>query len=146
MQSNPTRTQTIKSFLTQFAPEQSKDLAALYTPEMECQVNVAKGDGEAVQGEFKGKLWTGFSDGIQTWKNFRIPYGANRKPHYEDKAMSFDLVKHVESIGLTGWNWVKRVSLWVAFDFDAIAGHKVGLTGAELDAVKESAMKLSWVR
>lgn len=75
---NPTRTQAIKEFLTKLSPEQSKDLAALYSSEMECQVNVAKDDGEAVQGEYNGKIWKGWSDGAQTWKNFAF-HTAQRK-------------------------------------------------------------------
>ncbi len=141
----PSRTRTSKDFLAHFAPEQSKDLATLYTPEMECQVNVAQGNGEPVEGDFNGRKWKGWPDGLQTWKGVRIPYGAKDNPNFDDKPMSFDLVKHVESIGMTGWNWVKRASLWVAFDFDAIVGHKVGLSDAELDAVKVSTMSLPWV-
>jgi len=115
-----TRSESIKLFLDAMAPP---ELAALYHLGMECQVNVAQDGGERTDGEFKGRKWHGWTDGMTTWKTFRIPYKADTNPEYLDKAIRFDLAAHAEGIGLTGWDWQRKVSRWVAYDFDAIMGH-----------------------
>jgi hypothetical protein len=125
------------------------DLAGLYNPNMEVQVNVGQDGGEPVDGEFNGRRWTGWTDGFQTWKPFRIPWRAHTEPHYDDSPMNFDLGTHAEGIGLTGWDWQNRVSRWVGFDFDGIAGHAEGhrgkLTDEELAEVKKKATEIPWV-
>ena len=142
----PTKTEAIKRFLTaKTVPE----LATLYNINMECQVNVVQGCGERVSGEYKGRDWVGWSDGLQTWKAFRIPWKANTEPEYIDSEMKFDLVTHVDGIGMTGWDWKNKVSKWVAFDFDAMVGHSEHhtkkLTPVEMSDVKETALKIPWV-
>jgi len=139
-----TRTEAIKNFLT---AKTHSDLANLYSFDMECQVNVARDNGERISGEFRGRQWHGWSDGIQDWKSFRIPYNANKNPEYQDKKMTYDLANHAEGIGMTGWDWKNQLSKWVAFDFDAIAGHKSasGLTDIELQAVQKAACNIKWV-
>lgn len=141
-----TKTEAIKNFLTATAPP---DLAKLYSFEMECQVNVSPDKGERITGEYKGHNWHGWTDGDQTWKNFRIPLHASGTPEYTDTAMKFDLEAHAEGIGMTGWNWVKRKSVYVAFDFDAITGHsekhEQKLTDSQLREVQETACKIPWV-
>ncbi len=123
------------------------DLASMYTSELECQVNVARDGGKRVENDFKGKQWHGWSDGTQTWKSFRIPYNANSEPEYTDRPITFDFDAHVEGIGMTGWNWVKRESRWVAFDFDAVAGHSSKHTkvAGDLSKVVEAASAIPWV-
>jgi len=142
----PTRTEAIKRFLT---AKTHADLAGLYSHDMECQVNVAQDDGERVEGDYQGRQWHGWSNGLETWKSFRIPYKANSKPEYTDKEMSFDLVNHSEGIGMTGWNWKLGVSKWVAFDFDAITGHSdkhaSKLTPNELEEIKNVTMAVDWI-
>jgi hypothetical protein len=101
-----TRREAIANFLL---AKTHKDLAELYTPQMEVQCNVAQGTGERVDGEYMGKSWSGWTDGTITWKSFRIPFNANTKPTYEDQRMSFDLVKYAEGIGMTGWDFVDKV-------------------------------------
>jgi hypothetical protein len=121
----------------------------MYNHDMECQVNVAQDGGERVDGEFKGRRWQAWSDGMQTWKSFRIPYNANTDPKYEDRPISFDLEMHAEGIGMTGWNWADRQSAWVGYDFDAIIGHserhEKKLTDVELAAVQKAVWDLDWV-
>lgn len=142
----PTRTEAVKRFLTAKTHE---DLAILYNKSMEVQVNVAQDGGERVTKDFKGRKWQGYTDGVQTWKAFRIPYKANSDPEYTDVKMSFDLSAHVEGIGMTGWDWEARVSRWVAYDFDALIGHSekhlAKLTNEELNAVRQAAMEIPWV-
>lgn len=142
----PTRTEAIKNLLTAFTHD---DLAALYDHDMECQVNVAQDDGEPVDGEYMGRKWQGYSDGLTTWKSFRIPYHANSEPEYDDKKMTFDLAAHADAIGMTGWNWVERVSKWVAYDFDAIMGHSDAhqqkLSQAELSKIVDVVKEIPWV-
>lgn len=141
-----TKTAAIGAFLRQFTVP---DLAELYSPEMEVQVVVAPGKGERIDGEYKGVRWQGYTDGGQTWKAFRIPLKADTVPEYNDTPMKFDLSAHAEGIGMTGWNWVKRESRHVAFDFDVITGHSDKHTKTvnreELDRVREVASTIPWV-
>jgi len=140
------KTEAVKHFLTH---KTLPDLAALYTPEMEVQVNVEQGNGERIGGEYEGKSWTGWSDGLTTWKAFRIPWNAYSEPNYTDSELRFDLSEHAVGIGLTGWNWVRKQSMWVAFDFDAIVGHsekhQKKLTDNELKGVQEAVSDIEWV-
>lgn len=125
------------------------DLFALYTSSMEVQINVAKDQGTAVEGDYKGKRWIGYTDGATTWKPFRIPHNANTNPVYEDSEIKFDLFEHVEGIGMTGWNWRERMSYWVAFDFDAMCGHAdthmKKLTAEELAELQKNVANVPWV-
>ena len=140
------KTVAIKNFLT---VRTHADLAGLYNMGMECQVNVAQGDGQRVDGTYKGRQWHGWSDGITTWKSFRIPYNANSKPSFEDHNIKFDLDTHAEGIGMTGWDWQNLKSRWVAYDFDAIVGHSdkhtKTLTNEEMQAVQDAACEIEWV-
>ncbi len=142
----PTRTESIAAFLKAYAPS---DLAALYTYAMECQVNVAQDQGTPIAGEYQGRKYRAYTDGIQTWKPFRIPFNAAVNPTYEDKKMSYNLDEHAEGIGMTGWDWQKRLSRWVAFDFDAITGHKeshrMKVDETNLEQIKEQASQIPWV-
>jgi hypothetical protein len=140
------RSEAIKNLLT---ARTHPDLAALYNPHMEVQVNVSQGTGERVDKDYKGKHYQSYSDGIENWSHFRLPHNAKTEPEDNDHEISFDLSKHVEAIGCTGWDWHNRVSRWVAFDFDAIAGHsdkhKKKLTDAELTRIKDTVSALEWV-
>lgn len=140
------RTQAIKNFLE---ASTHSDLANRYSYSMEAQVNVAQDNGKRIDGEFKGRQWHGWTDDIQTWKSFRIPFHAKSEPEYTDKKMTFDLATHVEGIGMTGWDWENQVSKWVAFDFDAITGHSEKhtkkLSDSEIQEIKEKAKQVEWV-
>jgi hypothetical protein len=142
----PTRSEAIARFLNHAAPP---DLAALYNINMECQVNVAQDGGMRTDGEFKGRKWHGWTDGNTTWKSFRIPFNAKSEASYTDSEIKFELDKHAEGIGMTGWDWQAKVSRWVAFDFDAIVGHsekhEVKFTAEQLDEVKHAASEIPWV-
>lgn len=142
----PTRTEAIRRFLHAYA---RPDLADLYDFARECQVNVAQDGGERIEGEYCGREWQGWTDGLQTWKPFRIPFNAKDNPSYTDSEMRFDLSVHAESIGMTGWDWQNQVSLWVGFDFDALVGHsdqhKRKLTPEQLQEVTKSVMDIPWV-
>jgi hypothetical protein len=141
-----TRTQAISAFLNK---RTYLDLACLYEHDMEVQVNVARDNGDLVVDQYKGKQWRGWTDGLQTWKSFRIPYFANTNPEYEDKEITFDLTQHVEGIGMTGWNWKKRLSMWVAYDFDAMVGHSdkhsKKLTDNELSEVRNTLSAIDYI-
>lgn len=141
-----TRSQAIKNFLK---ARTHSDLADMYNLAMECQVNVAQDNGERIEGEFKGRGWNGWTDGLTTWKPFRIPRNANTEPEYIDTNMSYDLAQHAEGIGMTGWDWQARCSRWVAFDFDAITGHSdkhaSKIPEAEMEKVRVSASEIDWV-
>jgi len=141
-----TRTQSIKNFLIAAT---HKDLADLYNHDMEVQVNVAQDGGERIAGDFHGRKWNGWTDGITTWKSMRIPYKANTEPEYTDLIMKYDLAIHAEGIGMTGWNWAKKISKWIAYDFDAIIGHSDKnpnkLSNDELQRVQDAAAEIPWV-
>lgn len=137
------KTDAIKSFLE---VSTHSDLAALYNFNMEVQVNVAQEDGEVTEGEYKGTLWRGYTDGLLTWKSFRIPYNANTNPEYTDHPIKFPLEKYAEGIGMTGWNWNEQKTHWVAFDYDNIIGHKQsGLSSEELEHIQEAACSIDWI-
>ncbi len=142
----PNRTEAIQRFLM---ASTKPDLAVLYNPNMECQVNVAQDGGERIESEFQGKRWQGWTDGFSTWKPFRIPYNAGSEPTYEDKEIKYDLAEHVEAIGMTGWDWKNRCSRWVAFDFDGIVGHSDKhsrkLDNEQLEAIKKALNNIDWV-
>lgn len=142
----PSRTDAIKAHLTAHT---WPDLAGMYNHDMEVQVNVAQDGGERTEGEYQGKQWLAWTDGLTTWKSFRIPYKANTTPEYTDKPMSFDLSKHVEGIGMTGWDWKNRLSRWFAYDFDAMTGHSdrhsKKLTDSELGDIQAVVRNVPWV-
>ncbi len=138
----PTKIEAISRFLKAYT---HGDLASLYTPQMECQVNVAQDNGERIDGEYMGRKWIGWTDSVTTWKSFRIPYKAMTEPEYEDREISFDLESHVEGIGLTGWDWVDRESKWVAFDIDHILNHASGNTEEEIQETIRVMSELPWI-
>jgi hypothetical protein len=97
----PTKTQAIAAFLNH---KSHPDLAKFYNHDMEVQVNVSQDGGTRTDGEYKGRSWLGWTDGLTTWKPFRIPYGAKSDPTYEDCEIAFDLALHAEGIGMNGWD------------------------------------------
>jgi len=136
------RTDAIKNFLE---ARTHGDLSELYHHDMEVQVNVAQDGGERINGEYRGRKWHGWTDGLTTWKPFRIPYHANTEPEYEDVGINFDLDTHAEAIGMTGWDWKVQKSYWVGFDFDSILGHKDGLKTEELAKIQATTKDIPWV-
>jgi energy-coupling factor transporter ATP-binding protein EcfA2 len=138
------KTQAISQFLKLTG---NKHLTSLYHYGMEVQVNVAQDDGVRIKGTtFNGRPWIGWKSPTsdETWKSFRIPWSAYKEPQYTDTEMKFDLIKHVEGIGLTGWNWVNKTSVWVGFDFDSIVNHTAGLTEEELLVIKQKLYELPY--
>jgi hypothetical protein len=131
------KTEAIKKFLR----HTTCPIAQKYSPEMEVQVNVLKGGGRKVQGEYKGKNWRGWTDGEETWKSFRIPWISTQ---YQDTSIRWNLAKHVEGIGMSGWNWKKKESLWVGYDFDSLS-HKEGLSEEELSELVKKTKNVPWV-
>lgn len=142
-----TKTEAIKNFLT---ARSWPDLAEMYNSGMECQVNVHnKAGGERIHGDWQGKRWFGYGNDHETWKPFRIPWNASTEPKYKDANISWDFETHVDSIGMTGWDWENKCSRWVAFDFDSVIGHSdshtKNLTQIELAAIQERATTLPYV-
>jgi hypothetical protein len=145
-----TKTEAIRDFLLNRAAalgNVNEVYARRYTNEHEVQVNVIK-SGEVVHGVTTvGKTWTGYRDPVsgQTYKHFRIPWGANSDPKYTDGNLNFSLDQFAEAIGCTGWNWVNRSSDWFGFDFDSIVGHKAGLSDDDLKLAYEAIRSLKYV-
>lgn len=137
------KSEAIKEFLLSTG---NWHLTQLYNLEMEVQVNAAKDNGKVVRGEWLGKRWRGWTDGKTTWKSFRIPFSPDVNPNYTDRELKFSLKDHAEAIGMTGWNWAKRESHWVGFDFDSIVNHeKAGLEEHELNHIREVTSAVPWV-
>lgn len=142
------KSDAIKNFLNMFT---KLELAQLYDKGMEVQVNVGQTGGTPISGEFEGHRWRGWQnpDTGETWKSFRIPFGAKSDPVDNDGELKFDLAKYAEGIGMTGWSWITKKSIYVAYDFDAMTGHSdkhtKKLTDQELNVVKESLSCIPWV-
>ena len=140
------RSQAIKLFLQQ---NTWPDLAELYTDEMEVQVNVAQDGGKRVDRFYQGKSSLSYTDGVQTWSPFRMPRNSMGVPEDNDFNLSFDLPLHIDGIGITGWNWKKRLSKHIAFDFDSIVGHSEKhsrkLNQDEIDEIRHRVQDIPWV-
>ena len=137
------KTEAIKEF---FKNSGNSHLTEKYYHGMEVQVNVAKDDGQRVQGVWEGKHWVGWENPTtkERWKSFRIPWNADSEPMYQDSELRFDLAQHVEGIGMTGWDWLERKSRWVGYDFDSIINHKCGLEMEELSLIKDKILSLPY--
>lgn len=132
-------TQVLCSFLDRHKTIYNADLVARYNRAMECQLNVQRG--EPVAG---GACM--YSDGVRTWWDIHVPKKASTDPCWEDYPMSWPPEWYATDFGMSGWNWERRVSLWVGFDVDSIlGGHKDGLTPEQLEEVLAALRKLSYV-
>jgi hypothetical protein len=139
----PSICQSIESFVrnvvvTHNAPE----LISRWSAEMETQINVHMAHGEPVAGQRHT-----YSDGVDTWFNIRIPKQAATEPVFEDRPLLWPLDKYMEGLGSTGWNWARRESRWLGFDFDSITGHAkgVGVEAAQLAEIRDRAAALPFV-
>lgn len=115
------------------------DLAALYTPEMETHVDVVPGP-EKVKTDH-GYYYTDPKDSsAATWAPFRIPsaMGAGAE------APSSFSTDHYLAIGMSGWNYAKKCSHWVGFDFDSVVNHAKGISEAEINRIKATLSKWPW--
>jgi hypothetical protein len=141
------RSEAIKLFLNTHT---HRDLAELYHEGMEVQVNAAKDNGERVDaGDFKGRAWVEWTDGIEKWASYRMPKNAMSEPENNNYSQQFNLDTHAEGVGLTGWNWRERTSHWVAYDFDAMIGHSDAhnkkLSEKELKEIEDVVTRLPFV-
>jgi len=134
--------EAIYKFLQARKTPANQDLIDRWSIDYETQVNVAPGNGEPVAG--KRSTW---SDGIDSWHAIRCPKNAATDPSFHDYNLSFPLDLHVEGIGMTGWRWRDRRSLWFGFDYDSITVHAkgIGVTDEELEKVKTAACALPYV-
>jgi len=138
------RSHVIRAFLAKHA---KPHLKALYTPDMEVQVQVAQDEGTI---EFNtsttGRKSKYYTNGVSKWYDFRMPKNANSKPERNDFEINYDFEGHVSEIGCTGWDFANGVSRWVGFDFDSIVGHKKeGLTNAQLGEIVAKLSDVPWV-
>ena len=138
-------TEAIKVFLNSTKTPANADLVARWTPGMEVQINVAQGDGEPVEGKR-----TTYSDGLNEWWSIRCPKNADGKagePFWNDYELTFPFELHAEGIGMTGWKWTTKQSLFVAFDYDSLVGHAkgIGVSDEDLEKVKLAAENLPYI-
>ena len=81
----------------------------------------------------KPKPNTYCNDNYEEWYNYRCPKNAKGDPiDNTDREQTFNLHRHYDSIGTTGWNFKLRRSIGVGFDYDSLEGHKSG-SGVEAD-------------
>ncbi len=145
-------TNAIESFLKTVPINHASDLTSRCVEGMEVQVMVDPTGGEPVYDGDKliRNTWQVCSDeyGTYNYHHIRIPKNAMSEPYYNNPTIRFPLQRHVEYIGMTGWNWKKKKSFWVAFDFDAITNHAagVGVSDESLNSVKVAASKIPWVQ
>ena len=118
----PRVSEGLYNFLTARKTPNNADLIDRWSIEHETQVNVAADNGEPVDGRRNT-----YTDGEFEWFNFRIPKNAAGDPEFKDYELRWPLDLHAEGIGMTGWKWTTRRSLWCAFDFDSITGHAKGI-------------------
>lgn len=141
------RTQAIRNFLQQCGSP--KDLVDLYTPEMECHVNVKPLNNKVLKNqEYKGHKYNAYQDleDGTIYKPFRIPWDSMKETaYYTDPEMTFDLKKYCEGIGMTGWNFVTKQSFWFGYDFDSMINHGKGLTDEDLEAIRVAVYNLDYV-
>lgn len=141
------RTQAIRNFLQQCGSP--KDLTDLYTPEMECHVNVKPLNNKVLKNqEYKGHKYNAYQDleDGTIYKPFRIPWDSMKETaYYTDPEMTFDLKKYCEGIGMTGWNFVTKQSFWFGYDFDSMINHGKGLTDEDLEAIRVAVYNLDYV-
>lgn len=145
-------TEAIAAFLKSLPLNYATDLTERCLGEMECQVMVDPSEGEAVYDGDKliRNTWSVTPPDMPSYNyhHIRIPKNSMSEPFYNDPTCEFPLIRHVECIGMTGWNWKKKRSMWVAFDFDSITGHAagVGVDDESLDAVRDAASQIPWVQ
>lgn len=109
--------------------------------DLELQVSVSPVGGEPVE----GKKST-FTDGVNEWFSFRIPKATAKGMLWDDFTLRFNLAKHVESIGASGWDWKSNVARWVGFDFDSSTSHATsGIDDAQLTTIVSALSKLPYV-
>lgn len=139
------RSDAIKQLLEQ---RSVPHLARLYKPGLEVQVNVGHHGGTRVEKEVDGRTWSVWSNSDQTmeWYPYRLPRDANTDACTDnDYRVTFDHMKYVDSIGITGWNYKDKCSEFFGFDFDSIDGHASGLSDIELKQVRDAAFNIPWV-
>ena len=132
----PLASEALYSFLQARKTPANADLVDRCSIDMEVQVNVIAADGEPVAG--KKSTWTNGSD---TWHAIRIPKNAATEPMWEDYKIGYPFDLYAEGIGMTGWRWRDRRSLWFGYDFDALTGHAqgIGINDDQLEKVKQAA-------
>jgi len=138
---NPKPSHVIQACLNDYLPHNEKRVASWYNNEMEVQVMVSPIGGEPVERK-NGVYYS--NESTYQWYNFRIPKNANTDPIDNDIELRYPLEKHIEALGLTGWNWRQKKSIRVGFDFDSITGHAkgIGIDDDQLDKIKEKLMQV----
>ena len=148
----PKVSEAISAFLKSTPVNYANDLTCRYSVNMEVQIMVDPTGGEPVYvgDKLVRNTWQicDVDYGTYSFHHIRIPKKAMSAPYWNDTNIRFPFQRHVECIGMTGWNWKQNQSCWVAFDFDSITGHAqgVGVTADDLELVKKAACKIPWVQ
>ena len=138
----PLVSDALHNFLQARQMPANADLVNRWSIDHETQVNVIAGDGEPVAG--KKSTW---SNGSDTWHSIRIPRNAAADPTWDDYKIGYPFDLYAEGIGMTGWRWRDRRSLWFGYDFDALTAHArgIGIEDKDLEKVKQAAEALPYV-
>ncbi len=78
-------------------------------------------------------------------KPVRIPRGGCTAHPYFHDTMYFPPLSSLIAVGVNGWNWVDRKSVFVVFDFDSIVNHSMGLSPEQLAAILVRLQNVPWV-
>lgn len=100
---------------------------------METQINVFRGGGRPVKG-----MDGYYTDGKETWGPRRTKFGFKN-------FINFNFYKHVESIGVTGWDFAEKKSYFAFFELDSLLHHGKGLTKEQIDAIVAKLKKCPYV-
>ena len=143
-----TVTQSIRILLDQWKTGFNDDLVELYAPTMEVQANVKTRlldrDVDKVYPEKKdGSKSKSFiySDGLTEWWPLRARKNSDTEPWFKDYPMKWPVEEYVTDVGISGWDWVHRVSRLVGYDLDKLFevigddGHAKGLTAERIIAI-----------
>lgn len=90
---------------------------------------------------------SGWSDGLTTIWNIRIPKHSDSVPSWHDYHLRWPLDPYVDAIGSSGWDWVAGVSRYAGIDIDYILEHAagVGVPAERIVEIREAVQVLPYV-
>jgi len=134
----PTVLEAVGRFLTARKTACNSDLVDRWSPAIETQCSVKKG--QPVEG--RRNTWT---DGTWTWWPIRVPKDSDTEPHFRDYMLDWPPDLFVTDIGTTGFDWRARRSRWTGADIDAILTHGKGLPPEEVERILNAVGPIPYV-
>ena len=75
----------------------------------------------------------------------RWPYDAMGEPNFSNPPIQYIIRNRMRCIGSTWWNWKKRCSVGLGFDFDSLLDHGEGVGISEHELKKIDAIETEWL-